>query len=83
MNGVVKVIRHQVDHLPDNTQYTNRFEIHSETSSRVYVIAQSKSGRWWSCSCPGWIRHRNCKHLKALGLPGQQQPMEVSFSEDK
>lgn len=63
--------------LPDNGQYTNRFEIRSETSSRVYVVAQHKTSRWWACSCPGWIRTRNCKHLKALGLPAGQRPMEV------
>lgn len=63
--------------LPDNKMYTNRFEIHSQSSDRVYVVAQNKSGRWWSCSCFGWIRYRYCKHLEALGLPGQQQPFEA------
>lgn len=63
--------------LPDNAAYTNRFEIHSETSNAIYVIAQSKSGRWWSCSCFGWIRHKHCKHLSALGLPGNHKPYEA------
>jgi hypothetical protein len=57
--------------LEDNSQYTNRFEISSESSSRVYVVAQNKGTGEWSCSCPGWIikrpgKERNCKHLKAL-----------------
>ena len=65
--------------LPDNAQYTNRFEIRSESSDRVYVIAQHKSSRWWSCSCFGWIRYRKCKHLDALGLPGQQKPFEATL----
>ena len=65
--------------LPDNTQYTNRFEIKSQSSNAIYTVAQSKSGRWWSCSCPGWIRHRKCKHLTALGLPGKQQPFEAAL----
>jgi len=71
-------IRRQVDALlPDNATFTNRFEIRSESSDRVYTIAQSKSGRWWGCSCFGWIKHRKCKHLTALGLPGGNKPYEV------
>jgi len=52
--------------LPDNQQYTNRFEVHSETSDRVYTMAQRKSSGQWCCSCPGWIRHRHCKHISAV-----------------
>ena len=56
--------------LPDNGSHQNRMEIRSETSSRVYIVAQNNRhgvdhGRW-ECSCMGWIRHRNCKHLKAM-----------------
>lgn len=65
--------------LPDNAQYTNRFEIRSETSNRIYVVAQHKTGRWWSCSCPGWIRFRKCKHLQAVGLPIGQRPYEAEL----
>ena len=26
------------------------------------------------CTCPGWRHHRNCKHIKGLGLkPGRYQ----------
>jgi len=63
--------------LPDNNTYINRFEIKSSSSNRIYVIAQSKKGRWWSCSCPGWIRHRKCRHLEAMGLPSGQVPFEA------
>jgi hypothetical protein len=49
--------------LPDNDQWQNRFEIHSESSSRIYVVSQNKKTQKWGCSCPGWIRHRKCKHL--------------------
>lgn len=65
--------------LPDNNQYENRFEIKSSSSNRVYIIAQHKTGRWWGCSCPGWISHRKCKHLTSLGLPCNQVPMEVTM----
>lgn len=52
--------------LKDNDRYTNRIEIKSETSNRLYVIAKNKKTGDWSCSCPGWIIHRKCKHLKAM-----------------
>lgn len=62
--------------LPDNDQWENRFEIHSETSGRIYVIAQNKKKRYWGCSCPGWKAHRKCKHLESLGLPSYERPHE-------
>lgn len=64
--SIVKRARGEIQFLPDNQQYTNRFEIISETSDRVYVIAQRKRSGQWCCSCPGWIRHRHCKHLDAI-----------------
>jgi hypothetical protein len=65
--------------LPDNGQWTNRFEIKSSSSNRVYTVAQHKTSRFWGCSCPGWIRHKNCKHLTSIGLPGNYRPFEVSM----
>lgn len=33
--------------LPDNDRYTNRFEVKSESSNRLYIVAQNKStGEW-------------------------------------
>ena len=52
--------------LPDNDRYKNRFEIKSETSTRIYTISQVKKDNTWACSCPGWIRFRKCKHLQSL-----------------
>jgi hypothetical protein len=63
--------------LPDNDQWQNRFEIHSETSDRVYVIAQHKKLKHWGCSCPAWRVHRKCKHLTAVGVPNYEKPFEV------
>lgn len=65
--------------LPDNAQYTNRFQIKSESSDRLYTIAQHKSGMWWACSCPRWICHKTCKHLERLGLPGHHQPFNATL----
>src|SRR5439155_17074694 len=52
--------------LPDNAQWTNRFQIRSESSSRLYTVAQRRSDGSWACSCMGWIRNRHCKHLDRL-----------------
>lgn len=49
--------------LPDNDQWTNRFEIRSESSNRIYVVAQNKKTGKWGCSCPGYLSKRKCKHL--------------------
>jgi hypothetical protein len=49
--------------LDDNDQWTNRMQIRSESSGRLYVVAQHKTNGTWGCSCMGWKRHRNCKHL--------------------
>lgn len=65
--------------LPDNGQWTNRFEVHSESSSRVYIIAQNIEKRHWACSCPGWRIHRTCKHLAILALPPYERPYDVQL----
>lgn len=52
--------------LPDNQQWTNRIEIKSSSSTRLYVVAQRKTSGEWACSCPGWKRYRYCKHLSAM-----------------
>jgi hypothetical protein len=65
--------------IPDNEQWQLRFKIHSETSNRVYTIAQHKKKRHWGCSCMAWKRYRHCKHLDALGIPGYEKPYEVNL----
>lgn len=64
--------------LPDNDQWQLRFEIQSESSDRIYIIAQHKSKRYWGCSCPSYRVRRYCKHLTALGLPTHEKPFEVN-----
>jgi len=66
--------------LPDNGQWTNRFEIRSESSNRVYIVAQNKSKKHFGCSCKGWIYHRKCKHLTALNLPHYSEPVQVTMA---
>lgn len=65
--------------LPDNDQWTNRFQVRSETSNRLYTIAQNKKKKHWGCSCPGYRAHRQCKHLSAIGVPNHEKPFEVTF----
>lgn len=69
----------QTEKLPDNAQWKNRFEIRSSSSNRVYVIAQHITKGHMGCSCPGWRRHRTCKHLNALGLPGHEVPVTLNI----
>jgi hypothetical protein len=76
-NGLTIFVPRDSQKLPDNSHFTNRFKIKSQTSSRLYTIAQSITGRWWACSCRGWIAHKHCKHLDHLQLPGGYQPCEV------
>ena len=49
--------------LPDNNQWTDRFQIRSGSSNRLYIIAKNKKSQKWACDCPGWKRWRTCKHL--------------------
>jgi hypothetical protein len=56
--------------LPDLGQWKNRFQIRSESSNRIYVIAQNKDSGLYGCSCPGYLSNRKCKHLtEGCGLP--------------
>ena len=57
--------------LPDKGVWTNRIEIRSESSERLYVVAQHKENGTWGCNCPGWIikrpgQPRSCKHLQVM-----------------
>jgi hypothetical protein len=66
--------------LEDNKLWKNRFEIHSETSDRVYVVSQNIAKGHMGCSCMGWRRYRTCKHLSALGLPGHEEPVNLKLN---
>jgi len=76
-----------VDLLPDNSQYTNRFNLTSGSSGNVYLVAQriynpaTGKGGWWACDCPSYKFGRKgakmCKHMRDLGLPGNHEPFFV------
>jgi hypothetical protein len=53
--------------------WTNQTEIKSETSSRIYIVAEKVTDGvptgTWGCSCPGWKGYGGqCKHLASMGL---------------
>ena len=59
-------------------QWGTRIEIKSETSSRVYVVAEKldhgQPTGTYGCSCPGWKGYGNCKHLKSSALKSCREP---------
>jgi len=55
-----------IEVLPDTKGWINRFEVESETSNRVYIIAQRSNLSEWGCSCMAWKRYRHCKHLASV-----------------
>lgn len=56
-----------IKRLPNSKDWVYRREVISASSGRVYIIAKNRNSGIWGCSCPGWINHRRCKHLRALG----------------
>lgn len=62
--------------LPDNDQWQFRFEVKSESSGSIYIIAQNKVKKHWGCSCFGYRRFRRCKHLESMGIPTGEQPFQ-------
>jgi len=63
MSNQISIVQKNSIALPSNAQWENRFEIRSESSNRVYIVAQNKKTGCWGCSCPGYLSHRRCKHL--------------------
>ena len=58
--------------LPDTDRYKKRFEVNSESSNRIYRLSFDVAGPYWTCSCPGNIKHGQCKHLDAIGVKGRK-----------
>jgi hypothetical protein len=76
MAAIIKLPRN-TPILPDNKLWTNRFEIKSETTDRIYIVSQNIEKRHWACSCPAWKTRRYCKHLESIGLPSFEKPYEA------
>lgn len=78
---IIKRIERSGNKLPDTDRHKCRFEVASETSGRIYLIAfdSAPGAGYWTCSCPGCIRHGQCKHLSSLGLPGRQRGKSLEW----
>jgi hypothetical protein len=68
---------------PDTPRFKCRFDIGSASSSRIYRVSYDAApgAGYWTCSCPGNIRHGHCKHLEAMGLPGRKQKRTLAAKE--
>ena len=67
--------------LGDTVRHKCRFDIHSQTSSRIYRVSFdiADGACYWVCSCPGCIRHGQCKHLTAMGLKGRRYGRDLAW----
>ena len=68
--------------LSPSDMYRIRFNIPSSDGNRAYTVALCAKGvnaGKWQCGCPGWIRHRNCKHMREM-LPSLKMIESASGS---
>lgn len=74
VNELTRITEGAVEVLPDTGRYKVRFKIKSESSSKLYMVSfdNADGAGYWVCSCPGNIRHGQCKHLTAMGLHGRK-----------
>ena len=84
MSTALTIIPQGAIRLPDNDQWSERFEIRSSSSGNKYTIARNKKTGKYGCSCPGYLiakeekdangkptgrKIRYCHHLtKGCGL---------------
>lgn len=61
----------------DDEVWVNGFSFWSPSGNR-YTISQSKTGGWWSCSCPGGANRGRCKHLEQY----DRRPMRADIIDD-
>lgn len=54
--------------------WVDQFEIPSSDGRRTYKISRQGGTFLWGCSCPGWTKRTQCKHLKERDLPSLRNP---------
>lgn len=71
-----------VQTYPDSDRYKFGFGVASSSSTRIYKISfdAAPGALYWVCSCPGYITHGDCKHLRACGLRGRQYGKQLDFA---
>jgi len=69
--------------LPDTKTHVNCFYVKSSSSDTLHTVSQSRTGRWWACSCLGWIRHKHCQHLDVNQIPGNYIRHEAQIASGK
>lgn len=62
--------------LPDTDTHKLRFDVKSSSSNRLYRVSIRKKTNLPECSCPGFIRHRKCKHITAV-LPTLEKALDL------
>lgn len=65
--------------FPDSPRYKGGFGVKSSSSNKIYKISfdAAPGALYWCCSCPGCIRHGQCKHLTACGLRGRRYGRQI------
>jgi hypothetical protein len=58
---------------PDSGPHKLRMDVPSSGGDRYYRVSflSGPNSNYFQCSCPGCIRHGQCKHLTAMGLWGR------------
>jgi hypothetical protein len=82
MTAIVKSAKRQALRvLPDTERHKCRFDIPSETSDSIYRISfdSAPGAGYWVCSCFGYRRGGQCKHLTAMGLFGRKHGRSLKW----
>ena len=63
-----------VEVLPDTERYKVRFKVKSSSSNSLHLVSYDSApgAGYWVCSCLGYRRYGQCKHLTAAGLKGRK-----------
>jgi len=78
---VIRIPNIPIARPEDDKVWENKFYVKSESSDRLYVVSQNIKKRHWGCSCPAYRTRRQCKHLRAIGLPENERPFAANLSQ--
>ncbi len=68
---------------PDTLRHKCIFEVGSGSSDKIYRVSYDSApgAGYWVCSCLGNLTRGNCRHLKAIGLPGRKEKGSLACKE--